>query len=135
MTTEQSSLVGDREIVMDRIVDAPRELVWEAWTQVEHLERWWGRNGVTTTTLEFEMRPGGMWRLIMHGPDGVDYRIRLVFREVTPPESLTYLHDDEGAGQVPEFPTTVTGKVQKFRMREVAVAELGLHAAASARTA
>jgi uncharacterized protein YndB with AHSA1/START domain len=93
---------------MERVVDAPRELVWEAWTQVEHLERWWGQDGVTTTTLEFDMRPGGLWRFVMHGPDGVDYKIRLVFRDVTPPDRLTYVHDDEGAGQVPEFFTTVT---------------------------
>jgi uncharacterized protein YndB with AHSA1/START domain len=108
VTTEQPSLVGDREIVIERVVDAPRDLVWQAWTQIEHLERWWGQDGVTTTTREFEMRPDGVWRLVMHTPDGVDHRIRLVFREVTPPERLTYVHDDEGAGQVPEFPTTVT---------------------------
>jgi len=106
--THDATVASDLEIVMDRVVDAPRELVWEAWTQIEHIERWWGRDGLTTTTLEFEMRPGGVWRSVMHAPDGVDYKIRIVFREVTPPDRLTYVHDDEGAGQVPEFPTTVT---------------------------
>lgn len=106
--THEAMVASDREIVMDRVVNAPRELVWEAWTQIEHLERWWGRDGSTTTTLEFEIRPGGVWRSVMRGPDGIDYKIRIVFREVTPPDRLTYFHDDEGAGQVPEFPTTVT---------------------------
>jgi uncharacterized protein YndB with AHSA1/START domain len=98
----------DREIVMDRMVDAPRDLVWQAWTQPEHIDQWWGQDGFTTTTQEYDLRPGGAWRFIMRGPDGIDYKIRITFREVTPPDRLTYMHDDEGVGLVPEFPTTVT---------------------------
>ena len=60
------------------------------------------------TTHEIDVRAGGVWRFIMHGPDGADYKIRIVFREVTPPDRLTYVHDDDEAGQVPEFVTTVT---------------------------
>jgi uncharacterized protein YndB with AHSA1/START domain len=108
MTTEQSSLVGDREIVIDRIVDAPRELVWRAWTQLEHLESWWGPDGFTTTTHEFDVRPGGVWRFIMHGPDGTDYNNRVTFRELAPPERLAYVHDDDGEGAIGEFNSTVT---------------------------
>jgi uncharacterized protein YndB with AHSA1/START domain len=108
MTASQSSLVGDREIVIDRVVDAPRELVWEAWTQIEHIERWWGPNGFTTTTREFDIRPGGAWRFIMHGPDGVDYNNRIIFREITPPERLVYYHDDDGEGALGNFTGIVT---------------------------
>lgn len=108
MTTEQSSLVGDREIIIDRIVDAPRELVWEAWTQREHIDRWWGPDGFTTTTHEIDVRVGGIWRFIMHGPDGVDYNNRIVYREITPPERLVYGHDDDGEGATGDFMSTVT---------------------------
>ncbi len=98
----------DREIVIDRLVDAPRELVWKAWTELQHLERWWGPNGFTTTTREIDVRPGGVWRFIMHGPDGTDFKNRIVFREVTPPARLVYAHDDDGEGASGEFLTTVT---------------------------
>ncbi len=98
----------EREIVISRAVDAPRELVWKAWTELEHLERWWGPNGFTTTTHEIDVRPGGVWRFIMHGPDGTDYKNRIVFREVTPPERLVYAHDDDGEGALGAFLATVT---------------------------
>lgn len=97
----------DREIVMDRVVDAPRDLVWQAWTQPEHIDQWWGQDGFTTRTQEHDLRPGGVWRLVMRGPDSVDYNVRLVLHEVTPPGQLAYVHE-EMAGQVPEFLTTVT---------------------------
>jgi uncharacterized protein YndB with AHSA1/START domain len=103
-----NEVVTDREIVIDRVVKAPRELVWKAWTELHHLERWWGPNGCTTTTHEIEVRPGGVWRFIMHGPDGTDYRNRIMFREVTPPERLVYAHDDDGEGLSSGFLTTVT---------------------------
>jgi uncharacterized protein YndB with AHSA1/START domain len=118
----------DREIVLERIVDAPRELVWEAWTRIEHIERWWGPDGFTATTREFDLRPGGVWRFIMHGPDGVDYRNRVVFREIAPQERLTYVNDDEGEGRMPEFLTTVTfedlgGKATRVSMRSFFASE------------
>ena len=108
MTANEVATTSDREIVIDRIVDAPRELVWKAWTELEHLERWWGPNGFTTTTHEIDVRPGGVWRFIMHGPDGTDYKNRIVFREVTTPAQLVYSHDDDGEGASGEFLTTVT---------------------------
>jgi hypothetical protein len=63
----------DCEILIERIINAPRELVWEAWTDPKHLEKWWGPNGFTTTTKEFDFRVGGVWRHVMHGPDGTNY--------------------------------------------------------------
>lgn len=108
MTASEATTASDREIVIDRLVDATRELVWKAWTQLEHLERWWGPDGFTTTTREIDVRPGGAWRFIMHGPDGVDYRNRIIFHEVTPPAQLVYAHDDDGEGASGEFLTTVT---------------------------
>jgi uncharacterized protein YndB with AHSA1/START domain len=61
----------DREIITSRVYDAPRELVFKAWTDPKHIARWWGPNGFTTTIHEMDVRPGGAWRFIMHGPDGV----------------------------------------------------------------
>src|SRR5215468_1188620 len=65
------SATADREIVISRVIDAPRELVFEAFTEVRHLSRWWGPDGFTTTTRSFEFRPGGEWDFVMHGRDGL----------------------------------------------------------------
>jgi uncharacterized protein YndB with AHSA1/START domain len=83
---------SEREMVITRVVRAPRPLVWQAFTSAEHLGRWWGPDGFRTTTSEFELRPGGRWVFVMHGPDGTDYANEITWREVVPPERLTYLH-------------------------------------------
>jgi uncharacterized protein YndB with AHSA1/START domain len=82
-----------RAIIGIREFDAPRELVFAAWTDPKHLAQWWGPNGFTTTTSRFEFRPGGVWRFVMHGPDGRDYENRIVFDEIVPPERIVYRHD------------------------------------------
>ncbi len=88
---------SDREMVFTRVFDAPRELVYEAWTKPEYVALWWGPSGFTNTIHEMDVRPGGVWRLTMHGPDGVDYPNKIVFIEVVPPKLLTYLHSgDDG---------------------------------------
>jgi uncharacterized protein YndB with AHSA1/START domain len=97
----------DREIVIERIVNAPRELVWRAWTEPDQIAKWWGPNGFTTTIHEMHVRVGGAWRFIMHGPDGTDYPNRIVYREIVKPERLVYDHDDDGDGKH-SFHSTVT---------------------------
>lgn len=82
--------VSDREVKFSRVLDAPRELVWKVWSTPEHLHRWFGPSGFTTTTHEFSFVPDGEWRFIMHGPDGTDYPNRVVFREIDPPSRLVY---------------------------------------------
>jgi len=67
---EPEHATADREIVMSRVITAPRELVFEAFTQVRHLSRWWGPEGFSTTTRSFEFRVGGAWDFVMHGPGG-----------------------------------------------------------------
>jgi uncharacterized protein YndB with AHSA1/START domain len=79
---------SDREIGSTRIFDARRELVWKAWTDPDHLGQWWGPNGFTTTTNKFELRPGGEWLFVMHGPDGTDYRNEITFTAVVEPERI-----------------------------------------------
>jgi uncharacterized protein YndB with AHSA1/START domain len=83
---------SDREIAATRIFDAPRELVWRAWTDPQQIAQWWGPNGFTTTTYQMEVKPGGVWRFVMHGPDGTDYQNRITFLEVVEPERLVFRH-------------------------------------------
>jgi uncharacterized protein YndB with AHSA1/START domain len=86
---------ADREIVLSREFDAPRELVWQAYTDPQHLPQWWGPDGFTNTVHEIDVRVGGTWRFTMHGPDGTDYPNRVVYQEVVRPERLVYLHGDD----------------------------------------
>ena len=83
---------SDREIVTTRVFDAPRERVFKAWTDPDHLARWWGPQGFTNTFHEFDLRPGGVWRFVMHGPDGADYQNKSVFVEITKPERIVFDH-------------------------------------------
>jgi uncharacterized protein YndB with AHSA1/START domain len=85
---------ADREIVISRVIDAPRELVFEAFTEVRHLSRWWGPDGFTTTTRSFEFRAGGAWDFVMHGPDGTDYQEWIAWTEIVPPERIALLHGE-----------------------------------------
>jgi uncharacterized protein YndB with AHSA1/START domain len=98
----------DRALVFTREFDAPRELVWDAWTQPQHVAQWWGPNGFTNTVLEMGVRPGGVWRLTMHGPDGIDYPNKIVYREVVRPERLVYDHTDDVEDPKTHFHVTVT---------------------------
>jgi len=98
----------DREIVLKRTLDAPRELVFEVWTDPKHLVQWWGPNGFTLTIHEINVAVGGVWRFIMHGPDGRDYNNKVVFIEVVKPERLVYRHSGEVGTEPVSFQTTVT---------------------------
>ena len=120
MPSETGS-TADREIVTTRVLDAPRELVFEAWTDPKHVVHWWGPNGFTNTIHEMSVKPGGVWRFIMHGPDGTDYPNKIVFLEVVKPERLVYDHGWDGEGNEADFHVTVTfaelGKKTKLTMR------------------
>ena len=109
MTNQSASHVsaGDREIVIARVVDAPRDLVWEAFTRPEHVAQWWGPNGFTNTIHEMDVRPGGVWRFIMHGPDGTDYPNRVDYVEVVKPERLVYMIRDDREDASEHFTATI----------------------------
>ncbi len=81
-----------RSIITTRVFDAPRALVFKAWSDPKHLAEWWGPTGFTTTTHRFEFKPGGVWRFVMHGPDGTDYQNLITFDEIVKPEKLVYHH-------------------------------------------
>ncbi|MGH2416270.1 MAG: SRPBCC domain-containing protein [Microcystaceae cyanobacterium] len=92
---------SDCEIVIIRVFNAPRELVFPAWTEPKHIEQWWGPKGFTTRVEQMDLRPGGTWRYVMCGPDGTEYPVNGVFREVVPPERLVTSDEfDEGFEQV-----------------------------------
>ena len=82
----------DRELFITRKINAPVELVWEAWTKPEHISQWWGPDGFTNTITKMEVRKGGAWELVMHGPDGTDYDNKSIFREVVPFKKIVYEH-------------------------------------------
>lgn len=92
--TRNQSPVADREIVISRVISAPRELVFRAFTEVRHLSQWWGPEGFTTTTRAFEFRRGGVWEFVMHGPDGTDYPEWITWTEIVPPERIAMLHGE-----------------------------------------
>jgi uncharacterized protein YndB with AHSA1/START domain len=96
---------------MTRTFDAPRELVWRAWTDPKHLMQWWGPHGFSAPVCELDVRPGGAILIHMHGPDGTVYPMKGVFLEVVEPERLVFSsiaqEDDQGNGQL-ELLTTIT---------------------------
>jgi uncharacterized protein YndB with AHSA1/START domain len=103
-----AATTADRELVFTRVFDAPRDLVFEAWTDPKHVAQWWGPRGFTTTIQEMDVRPGGIWRLVMRGPDGADYKNKIVFLEVVKPQRLVYKHEPEKDTEPVNFEATVT---------------------------
>lgn len=103
---KSATSTSDREIAASRVFNAPRELVFKVWTDPKHITHWWGPRGFTNTIEKMDVRPGGVWQFIMHGPDGVDYPTKVVYLEVKTPERLVYDHGEDG--QPGYFQVTVT---------------------------
>jgi uncharacterized protein YndB with AHSA1/START domain len=95
-------------LVISRLLNAPRELVFEAWTDPKHLAHWYGPNGFTITTENIDVKAGGEWKFIMHGPDGRDYPNKIIFTEVLKPERLVYHHAGDADTEPVSFHVTVT---------------------------
>ena len=98
----------DLEIRTTRVFNAPRDLVFRAWTTPDHLARWWGPTGFTLTTHSADIRAGGQWRFTMHGPDGRDYPNLITFHDVTPPARLAYSQGGEAGVEPVAFEVTIT---------------------------
>ncbi len=90
-----ASAASAGEIVSSRVFDASREVVFRAFTDPDVLARWWGPRGFTNTFHEFDPRPGGAWRFVMHGPDGTDYQITKEFVEVLIPKRIVIKHVEQ----------------------------------------
>src|ERR1700692_916455 len=116
------SATADREIVISRVISAPRELVFEAFTEVRHLSQWWGPEGFTTTTRAFEFRVGGGGDFVVHGPDGADYQEGIPWPAPPPPERIALLHG-ESRGDPNAFESVLTfapdGAATRIEMRTV----------------
>jgi uncharacterized protein YndB with AHSA1/START domain len=91
------SLPSEHEIILSRDFDAPRELVFEAFSKPEHLARWWGQKDSTLPVCEMDFRPGGAWRFVEHAADGNDYGFRGEYRDIVRPERITWTFEFEGA--------------------------------------
>ena len=97
-----------RELVITRIFDAPRRLVFQAWTHPDRVARWWGPQGFVTNYCDMDIRPGGAFRFCMRSPEGIDYWKRGVYREVVEPERLVFTFAWEDADGKPGHQTLVT---------------------------
>jgi uncharacterized protein YndB with AHSA1/START domain len=90
-----ASSTADRELVITRTINAPRELVFAAFSDPQHISQWWGPNGFTTSTANMDARVGGNWRFTMHGPDGTDYPNFITYTEIVKPERICYDHGED----------------------------------------
>jgi len=119
--------VADRELAITRVFDAPRSLVFKVWTQPEHLVRWWGPRDFTTPSCKMDVRPGGAYRTCIRSPEGKEYCMQGVYREVVEPERLvlTFAWEDEAGRPGHETLVTVTfadhGGKTKLTFRQDAI--------------
>lgn len=105
-----SAVVEGATMTITRRLSAPLDLVWAAWTDPQQLPIWWGPRGFSCATKEIDIRPGGVWRFDFNGPDGAHFKNRVQFEAITPPSSITYVIDDDGAGEFAPFRSTATFK-------------------------
>jgi len=101
-------IVTDKEIVHTRLLDAPRDLVFRVWTDPKHVAVWWGPNGFTNTIYEMDVKPGGIWRFMMHSAEGIDFPNKVTVIEVIKPKRLVYVHSSDQPNDPREFHVTVT---------------------------
>jgi uncharacterized protein YndB with AHSA1/START domain len=98
---EQST--SERELSMTRTVNAPIKLVWEVFTKPEHIKHWWGPDGFTNTIDKMDVKVGGIWEFIMHGPNGMDFKSKNVFKEIVKEKRIVF---ENASGQ--NFLTTLS---------------------------
>jgi uncharacterized protein YndB with AHSA1/START domain len=127
MTTSSTK---DREIVLERTFDAPRDVVFDAFTNPKHVDHWWGPNGFSTTTSKMDVRDGGEWLYLMKHAQYGEFKSRIRYHRVTPPARLQYLHDSGIDNDPAAFEVEITfeevGGKTKVTMRSLfpSVAEL-----------
>ncbi len=124
MASSPETDTASREIVTTRLLNAPREAVFAAWTDPKHIGDWWGPRGFTSTLREMNVKPGGVWRFVMHGSDGTDFPNRAAYSEVVKPERLVYVLDSDlppGSEDPHRFDVVVTfaaeGNATRITMR------------------
>jgi uncharacterized protein YndB with AHSA1/START domain len=121
---------ADREIVITRVFNAPRPIVFQAFTDPKHVDYWWGPRGFKTETADMDVRPGGTWNFVMRHEQYGEFKNRVLYRKVLRPERLEYTHDSGVDGDPSAFEVTIVfedlGVQTKVTMRSVfsSVAEL-----------
>ncbi len=127
MSNDQSpnTRVGEQEFVMERLFNAPRALMFQVFTQPEHLKRWWAPQPYTVPVCTIDLRPGGIWHYCLRSPKGEVHWARSVYREIVPPEKLVYTSTfaDEHANPtegIPEHLTTLTFTEEEGKTRVMA---------------
>lgn len=104
---ERKNSTADRELRISKLLSAPVELVWEVWTDPDHIKNWWGPDGFTNTISRMDFRANGEWNFVMHGPDGTNYKNKNIFREIIKHEKIVYEHTS-----APKFLATITFESQ-----------------------
>ena len=120
MSDNASTASADRVLLMTRVFDAPRSLVFKVWTDPQHLVRWWGPRGYTTPVCEMDVRPGGAYRLLMRSAQGQEIWWHGIFREIVEPERLVWtcaIDRPDGARVSGETVLTVTFEEQGRKTR------------------
>jgi len=112
-TDKATASTEGADLIIERVFDAPRELVWSVMNDPARISDWWGPNGYTTTVETMDVRPGGSWRFINHAPDGSDHPFKGEYREVVPNERIvyTFVYDVEG---IRDFPAIVTATFESL---------------------
>ncbi|MES2752769.1 MAG: SRPBCC domain-containing protein [Pseudomonadota bacterium] len=112
MASSQAAAAADtvsKEFVIERVFDAPRDLVWKAWTEKDRLMQWWGPKGFKMVNARLDLKPGGSFHYCMHAPDGSEMWGRWTFREIVMPERLVFINafsdKDGGLTRHPMAPT------------------------------
>jgi uncharacterized protein YndB with AHSA1/START domain len=119
-TALEVTLPSDREIMMTRVFDAPLDLVFEAHTSCEHIEKWWGRRGSTLAVCELDFRPGGKWRFVERSADGDEHGFRGEYREIQRPERIVWNFEYEGMpGHISVETMTLTEREGKTTLTAV----------------
>jgi uncharacterized protein YndB with AHSA1/START domain len=108
VTSSSATAQARQELILTRILGAPCSLVFRAWTDPQRMARCWGPRGFTNPVCELDVRPGGLIRIDMCGPDGTDYKNRIAYLEVVKPERLVYNYFEEKGDEAEKFQTTVT---------------------------
>lgn len=108
MNKDTTLEISEKEISATRFFKAPPKLVWEMWTNPEHITHWWGPDGFSTTTFKMEIKPGGVWRFVMHGPDGRDFQNKIIYIDVVEQKLLVYKHSGAEDTEDIHFHVTVS---------------------------
>ena len=100
--------IEERTLVLSRVFDAPRAMVYKVWTEPEHLARWWGPRGFTLISYQADARVGGTYRFGVRSPENTEHWAHGIYREITPPETLAFTHAWENPDGSPKHETVVT---------------------------